>query len=343
MRALMLSGPRQLDVVDVPIPEVAADEVLIRVAACGICGSDVHGYDLSSGRRIPPLVMGHEGAGVVAEVGGRVTRFSVGDRLTFDSTVFCGECVFCRRGQTNLCLTREVLGVSTREFRRHGAFAEYLAVPERICHALPPEIAFEHAAIIEAAAVALHAVSLAPPDPDATAVVVGAGVIGALVIQALRSRGVAAIVAVDQDDTRLAVAKSCGATHSVNINGADPVGAVRDLTDGLGSTHSYEVVGSSPALATAIDVVERGGHVTLIGNVAPHVELPLQVVVSRQLSLHGACASNGEYPEAIELMRSGAIDVEPLVSAAAPLDEGAAWFDRLYHREPGLMKVLLQP
>ena len=343
MRALMLSGPRQLDVVDVPLPEIRADEVLVRIAACGICGSDVHGYDLSSGRRIPPLVMGHEGAGVVAEVGDRVTQFSVGDRITFDSTVFCGECEYCRRGTTNLCLAREVLGVSSREFRRHGAFAEYLAVPERICHALPPEIPLEHAAIIEAVAVALHAVSLAPPGPDTTSVVVGAGVIGALVIQALRARGVRSILAVDQDDTRLAVARSCGATHIVNINEDDPVRAARDITHGLGATHSYEVVGSSPALATAIEAVERGGHVTLIGNVAPRVDLPLQVAVSRQLSLHGACASSGEYGEAIELMRSGAIDVAPLVSACAPLDEGAEWFDRLYQREPGLMKVLLQP
>jgi L-iditol 2-dehydrogenase len=343
MRALMLSGPRQLDVVDVPLPEVRADEVLIRVAACGICGSDVHGYDLNSGRRIPPLVMGHEGAGIVAAVGGRVTRFAVGDRLTFDSTVFCGECAYCRRGSTNLCLAREVFGVSTLEFRRHGAFAEYVAVPERICIALPPEIPLEHAAMIEAAAVALHAVSLAPPEPDATAVVVGAGVIGALVVQALRVRGVRSILAVDQDETRLAVARSCGATHTVNFREDDPVRAARDLTDGLGATCSYEVVGSSPALATAIEAVERGGHVTLIGNVAPRVDLPLQLAVSRQLSLHGACASSGEYGEAIALMRSGAIDVDPLVSVCAPLDEGAEWFDRLYKREPGLMKVLLQP
>jgi L-iditol 2-dehydrogenase len=343
MRALMLSGPRQLDVVDVPLPEIHADEVLIRVAACGICGSDVHGYDLSSGRRIPPLVMGHEGAGVVAEIGDRVTRFALGDRLTFDSTVFCGQCEYCRRGSTNLCLAREVLGVSTREFRRHGAFAEYVAVPERICHSLPPEIPLEHAAMIEAAAVALHAVSLAPPERDATAVVVGAGVIGALVVQALRARGVGSILAVDQDDSRLAVARSCGATHTVNINDDDPVRAARDITGGLGATCSYEVVGSSPALATAVEAVERGGHVTLVGNVAPYVDLPLQVAVSRQLSLHGACASNGEYGEAIALMRTGAIDVAPLVSVCAPLEEGAAWFDRLYQREAGLMKVLLQP
>jgi L-iditol 2-dehydrogenase len=339
----MLSGARDLQVVDVPVPEIGADEILLRIAACGICGSDVHGYDLSSGRLIPPLVMGHEGAGVVAAIGDRVTRFGVGDRLTFDSTVFCGDCRHCRAGDTNLCLTREVLGVSTRDFRRHGAFAEYLAVPERICHALPAELPFEHAAMVEAAAVALHAVALAPPEQDATAVVVGAGVIGALVIQALRVSGVRSIISVDQDDARLAVARACGAEHTVNFRADDPVHAVVDITGGVGAACAYEAVGTSAALTTAIEAVERGGSVTLIGNVTPTVDLPLQVAVSRQLSLRGACASSGEYPQAIELMASRAIDVEPLISVRAPLDDGAAWFERLYQREPGLMKVLLQP
>jgi L-iditol 2-dehydrogenase len=122
MKALLLTGKRTLEIADVSQPRPRPDEVLIRVAACGICGSDVHGYDGSSGRRIPPLIMGHEAAGVIAEVGAAVSRFALGDRVTFDSTVYCGECTFCKCGKVNLCDRRQVVGVSCAEFRRQGAF-----------------------------------------------------------------------------------------------------------------------------------------------------------------------------------------------------------------------------
>ena len=132
MKALILSGYKQLDIVDIAKPQPADDELLIRIKACGICGSDVHGYDGSTGRRLPPVVMGHEAAGIVEAVGNAVSGFQPGDRVTFDSTVFCGKCYFCLRGQINLCDEREIIGVSTPTFRRMGAFAEYVTVPARI-------------------------------------------------------------------------------------------------------------------------------------------------------------------------------------------------------------------
>ena len=143
-----------------PSPIPAPDEVLVRVKACGICGSDVHGYDGSSGRRIPPIVMGHEAAGVVAATGSDVSGIREGDRVTFDSTIYCGSCEYCRRGEVNLCDRRQVLGVSTPEYRRAGAFAEYVLVPRRIMHRLPDNISFAEAAMVEPLAVAVHAVSL---------------------------------------------------------------------------------------------------------------------------------------------------------------------------------------
>jgi len=142
MKSLLLKEYLQLEIADFPEPQPAPGEVLIRVAACGICGSDVHGYDGASGRRIPPIVMGHEAAGVVTKVGHDVTHFKPGDRVTFDSTVYCGECIYCRRGEVNLCDRREVIGVSCGEYRRHGAFAESIAVPERILYHLPESMSF---------------------------------------------------------------------------------------------------------------------------------------------------------------------------------------------------------
>src|SRR5262250_375362 len=177
MKALLLSSYRHLELADLPTPEVGADEVLVRVAACGICGSDVHGYDGSSGRRIPPLVMGHEAAGAVEAVGAGVKSFSRGERVTFDSTVYCGDCANCKRGDVNLCDRRQVLGVSCGDYRRAGAFAEFVAVPARILHRLPGNFLFAEAAMLEAVAVAIHGVNLAHLRPNDTALVVGAGTI----------------------------------------------------------------------------------------------------------------------------------------------------------------------
>jgi L-iditol 2-dehydrogenase len=148
MKALLLTDYKHLELADLPTPEPGPGEVLIRVAACGICGSDVHGYDGSSGRRIPPLVMGHEAAGVIAAVGSGVSAFKLGDRVTFDSTVYCGCCDFCQRGEVNLCDQRQVVGVACGEYRRAGAFAEYIAVPERILYPLPGSISFAEAAML---------------------------------------------------------------------------------------------------------------------------------------------------------------------------------------------------
>ncbi len=342
MNALLLRNYLDLAVTDMPKPAAGPGEILVRVRACGICGSDIHGYDGSSGRRQPPLVMGHEAAGVVAEVGAGVTAFREGDRVTFDSTVYCGQCFFCRRGDVNLCDNRQVLGVSTGEYRRHGAFAEYVAVPAHISHHLPDALAFEHAALIEAVAVAVHAVSLTPVRLGDSAVVVGAGMIGLLVIQALRLAGCGRIVAVDLEENRLALAKELGATDAV-LAKHDVVAFVHGLTAGRGADLSMEVVGATATVNTAVRVSRNSGPLATVCNLAPQIEFPLQAVVTRQIRVMGSCASSGEYPACIELMASGAIKVEPLITAKAPLEAGADWFKRLYAREANLMKVILQP
>ena len=343
MKALLLSEYKKLDIVDMPRPEIRADEVLVRVRACGICGSDIHGYDGSTGRRIPPLVMGHEAAGVVEQLGAKVAGFKAGDRVTFDSTVSCGECDYCRVGQINLCDRRTVLGVSCGDYRRHGAFAEYVAVPARILYHLPDSLPFERAALIEAVSIAVHAAGRCLPKPSDAALVVGSGMIGLLVIQVLREKGCRNIIAVDLDRDKLALAARLGASNTLHSKEVDVPAAVRDLTAGQGADVAFEVVGHTETVLAASRGVRKGGTVVLIGNVSPRIEVPLQEVVSRELSLLGSCASSGEYPECIELLASGAVDVDPLVSVKAPLDEGPALFERLYNGDKRLMKVILQP
>ncbi len=343
MRALVLEERKELRMRDVPEPEVGPHDVLVRVQACGICGSDVHGYDGSTGRRIPPLIMGHEAAGLVTGVGAEVYSFRPGERVTFDSTVSCGACRFCAAGEVNLCDTRQVLGVSCEDYRRHGAFAEYVAVPEHIVYKLPDSFSYEKAAMIEAVSIAVHAAKITGIQRGSSAVVVGAGMIGLLAIQAFRVFGCTNILAVDLENDKLALARQLGASETFLGTDSDLITKIKAATRGLGADIAVEVVGAQSSVATAIESVRRGGTVTLIGNLAPRVEIPLQIVVTRQLRLLGSCASAGEYGECIELMQSGAINVDPLISAIAPMSEGAAWFKRLYSKEPGLMKVILQP
>jgi L-iditol 2-dehydrogenase len=342
VKALLLSQYKHLEIADLPAPAPARDEVLIRVAACGICGSDVHGYDGSSGRRIPPIVMGHEAAGTIAALGRDVRGFAEGDRVTFDSTIFCGACDNCRRGDVNLCDHREVLGVSCAEFRRPGAFAEYVAVPSRILYRLPESLAFAEAAMLEAVSVALHGVSLAQMSAGDTALVVGAGMIGLLTLQALRAAGCTRVFVADLEPTRLALARDAGASAILSAEG-DVAEQVMQLTEGRGVDVVIEAVGKSETVKASIESVRKGGTVVLVGNISPEVTLPLQKVVTRQIRLQGSCASAGEYPRAIELVASGAIQVKPLISAIVPLEEGPRWFERLYAREPNLMKVVLTP
>ena len=341
MKSLLLKEYLRLEIVDIQQPLPGPDEVLIRVAACGICGSDVHGYDGTSGRRIPPIVMGHEAAGIVASTGSNVSKFKSGDRVTFDSTVYCGECVFCRSGEVNLCDRREVIGVSCGDYRRAGAFAEYIAVPARILYRLPEEMSFPEAAMLEAVSVALHAVRITGEVQGKTALVVGAGMIGLLTMQAARAAGCSQVMIADVDQTRLELAKELKADHVLCLSGATLTREILQRTDKLGVDIVFEAVGRNETISTSIDSVRKGGTVTLIGNITPEVTLPLQKVVSRQIRLQGSAASSGEYPQAIDLVASGRIQVKPLITAVAPLEEGPRWFKRLYSHEPNLMKVVL--
>jgi L-iditol 2-dehydrogenase len=343
MKALVLTAYNRLEIQDWPQPEIAADEVLLRVAACGICGSDIHGMDGSTGRRQPPLIMGHEAAGTVEKVGANVQGWKPGDRATFDSTVYCGACWYCRRGEINLCDRRRVLGVSCDDYRRHGAFAQYVAVPQHILVALPESVSFRQAAMIEPLSIAFHAVRRTRIALGDTAVVVGAGMIGLLLVQSLRANGCGRIIAVDVDRRRLDMACKLGAAEGLSSEAVDVPAEVFRRTGGRGADLAFEAVGIASTLQTAIASVRKGGQVTLVGNLAPSAAFPLQAVVTRELTVRGSCASCGEYPACLDMLARGKIDVDALISAAAPLSEGSAWFQRLQRGGEGLLKVILEP
>jgi threonine dehydrogenase-like Zn-dependent dehydrogenase len=343
MKALILKEYKQFACEDVPAPVAGPAEVVVAVKACGICGSDVHGMDGSTGRRRPPIIMGHEAAGVISSVGSGVTGWAAGDRVTFDSTIYCGHCEFCRRGLINLCDHRRVLGVSCEDYRQNGAFAEFAAVPQHILYRLPDGLLFEHAALVEPFAIALHAIRRAPPTLNDTVVVVGAGMIGLALVQALSQTGCGQLIAVDMANDRLALAAKCGATSIINSATQDAPAAILRLTQGLGAELAFEAVGVPATVDLALRCLRKGGAATLVGNVTPKIEFPLQTAVTRELTIYGSCASQGEYPACLDMLARGALRAASLISATAPLADGADWFDRLYRKEAGLLKVVLKP
>jgi len=343
MKALVLEEYNKLVYRDFPDPVLAEDEVMVQVKAVGICGSDVHGMDGSSGRRVPPLVMGHEAAGIITEVGAKVVAWKAGDRVTFDSTIYKLDDWYTRKGMYNLSDDRMVLGVSPGDWKRHGAFAEMVNIPQHILYKIPDGVSFTQASMVEPVAVAAHAVELTPISWNDTAVVVGSGMIGLFVIQVLRARGCGKIIAVDLEDERLQLAKRLGADHVLNPGKHEVKKEVLSLTENRGADVAFEVVGISDTLQTAISCVRKGATVTLVGNLSPKAEIPLQALVTQQIRLQGSCAICGEYPAVLDMIARKEVNVEAILSAEAPLSEGADWFQRLYEKEPGLIKVVLKP
>lgn len=343
MKALVLDKYMELNYRDFTDPVIEKNEVLVQVKACGICGSDIHGMDGSTGRRQPPLIMGHEASGVITELGSQVKAWQIGDRVTFDSTIYPLNDWYTKQGRYNLSDNRKVLGVSPPYFKKHGAFAEYVSVPEHILYKIPDNVSFEEAAFVEPIAVAAHALNISKIKSGQSAVVVGVGMVGTFVIKLLEVAGAYPIIGIDLNDQKLNMSKEFGATHTINSGSKDLVKNVLALTKNRGADIGFEVVGISETVNLCVNNLRKGGTAVLVGNLSPEVVVPLQKIVTSEISLLGSCAINGEYEVVLDLISSGKISVKKMISVVAPLSEGADWFNRLYNKEPGLNKVILVP
>ena len=343
MKALVLEEYNNLVYMDVPEPVIASDEVLVKVMACGICGSDVHGLDGSTGRRIPPLIMGHEASGIITETGSGVTTWKAGDRVTFDSTIYRLDDWYSRRGKYNISDNREVLGVSPGTYRRNGAMAEYVSIPSHVLYRIPENVTFEQAAMVEAAAVALHAINISGFRPGDSCAVVGTGMIGIFIIKLLKISGASSVISLDINKNHLQKAQKAGS--DLTIPAAEPglPEKIKTLSEGRGVDIAFEAVGKNESVNTAIDIVRRGGTVTLVGNTSPKIDFPLQKAVTGELKILGSCAICGEYETILDFIKTGRLKVDDQISAVVPLSEGALWFERLYRKEEDLGKVILKP
>jgi len=339
MKAAVWYGGKNIRVEEVPKPTIKDDDVLVRVRAAAICGSELHAYAGVSERRKPPLVMGHEFSGEIAEIGKNVKDFKVGDRVVIEPITRCGVCEQCVTGRGNVCRNMKLLGLHTG-----GGFAEYVPVPARNCYILPDHISFEEGSLVEPLAVGVHAVNRTPVKLGDTVAVVGAGVIGLMTLQAAKIAGAEKLLVVDIMDYRLKLAEKLGADITINSRVEDPVKRVMELTDMRGVDVALEAVGIEATVQQAMRMVRIGGRVTAIGMLARSMSLDMLDAVVRELDIKGSYGYTPiDFKVALTSISNGKVDVKSLITNVLPLSDVAKGFELLHKKVENVVKVVLKP
>jgi len=339
MKAAVWYGGKDIRIEDVPKPEVKSGEVLIRVRSVGICGSELHAYEGVSRRRKPPLIMGHEFSGEVAEIGRDVEGLDVGNRVVVDPLIRCGACEQCLRGQGNVCRNMRLVGLHTC-----GAFAEYVPVEAANCHELSDSLTFEEGSMVEPLAVAVHAVNRTPVKLGDVVVVVGAGIVGLMALQAAKAAGAGRVIVTDVLDYRLNFAKSIGADFTVNPRVENLADRISELTHGRGAEVALEAVGLEATVRDAMSVLSRGGRLMILGMLADKMTLDILDAVVNELEIKGSyCYTSEDFKRALSLIKDQKMNVRPLITNVLHLDEAARGFELLHQKTEGVLKVLLKP
>lgn len=316
------------------------NEVKIRVKSCGICGSDVHGYLGLTGRRIPPMVMGHEFSGEVVEIGGKVTRFKPGDRVAPYPVDYCGSCAMCQRGQFHLCSNKRQFGV----LNINGAFAEYICVPEKVCFKIADSTSYDSAALIEPLSVAMHAVNIADGLEGKTVLIVGAGTIGLAVLACVKLWRPAKVYVSDISEARLKTALKMGADAIINPASLDFPAEKERIQASGGLEIAFEAVGATPTVQQAMSMLAFGGTAVWIGNNKPMIEVNMQEVVTHELKVKGSFLYTvNEFATVISCINEKKLCIDPIISLRAPLSQAAKLFETLAHNPGDLIKVIINP
>ena len=338
MKGLVYHGEKKLSWEEIPDPEIGEDQLLVESRAVGVCGSDLHGYLGLTGRRIPPMIMGHEFSGVVRQTGKKVKRFAPGDRVCVQPIQFCGTCAFCRRGFQNICPDKKILGVMDFD----GAMAELVAVNEDHAFALAEGVSFADGSMVEPFSVTHAAVKQAPDLRGKNVAIVGAGTIGLCLLQFVVMGKPRRIIATDLSANRLSIAGDLGAHTLVNPGQEDAVKAVLQATDGMGADIVFEAVGESPTARQSIDLAKIRGSIIWIGNSAKMVEIDMQKVVTTELNIQGSYGFTTEtFKETLDLMNAGKLRAERIISVKKPLSEGAAVFEKMLREKDKHIKAIL--
>jgi len=326
MKALMYTAPRKLEVQDVPKPTVGTGEVLLQVLACGICGSDVHGYLGENGRRIPPMVMGHEFTAKVAETGSGCETLNIGDVVVVQPNVACFECDFCNAGRENLCPHKRVYGV----FDFNGAMQEFLAVPERLCIKLPAGLDYKAGSLTESFAVSYSALKKAGDLSGKSILIIGAGTIGLLAMLAAKIQNPSQIAVCDLSDERLRLATEMGAD----------VAEKPPFFDDKQFDVTIEAVGIAPTANLAVKVAKHGGTAVWIGNNQRMIEVNMQDIVTREIKVCGTYIYNfREFGEALLLLED--LNLEQFLNKVIAVEEAADIFAQLAENADKYLKVII--
>jgi len=340
MRAAVVVEPRRLEIREVDIPQVGPGEVLIKVKACGICGTDFSIYTGKYSRENLPLIPGHEFSGEIVEVGEGVRHLRVGDKVTADINMSCGICFYCSRGQKLMCPEFRQLGIHI-----HGAFAEYVKAPASQVHKLPPNLGFEVGAFVEPTSCAIHAAKAMQVTLGSTVAVIGDGTLGILHTQIAKYQGAAPVILIGKHRERMEKAKALGVDYLVDITREDPLQKVKELTEGRGADFVIESVGTPETYELAIAMTRPGGRIAAFG--ITEAEATIQVkpfdFVLGERSMVGSCAGVGnDWPDAIKLLEYGRIDPRPLFSLRVPLEELEAAL-LLGKENRALLKIFVSP
>lgn len=335
-------APGATEVREVPVPEPGETDTLVEVAYAGVCGTDPHLHrNTSAFKFVKPFILGHEFSGTVVKTGAKVTRFSVGDRVTSETHAeYCGKCMLCRTNNYPLCKERKGYG-----FHVDGAFTRYVKVPERILHRVPDNVSLKAASITEPFCVAYKAlVSNSTVKPGDLVVIIGPGAIGILCARLARLSGAAEIIVVgtEGDGQRLEFAKEFGATMTIDSSKVDPLGKIMAAGDGYGADLILDLAGGSSTLKLSIDAVRPGGQITKIGWGRDPVGFSLDPLIAKSAVLRGHFSHTWDvWEKCLTLMGKGLVDTERLITHELEIDQWEKAFEMSESKEA--VKVVLKP
>lgn len=341
MKAAILTEPGKIEIQELDIPRPAADEVLIRVKSVGLCGSDVHYYQhgrIGSFIVEKPIILGHESAGEIVEVGSDVTNLSVGDRVTVEPGVTCGKCIHCKSGRYNLCPDVKFLATPPYD----GAFCEYIAIRSDFVYKIPDEITYDEAAMAEPISVGIHALKRGRLQAGETVVIMGMGPIGVLAAMVAKVSGASRIIGVDFEESRLELSKKMGVTDTVNLKHENLLEKINIITDNQGVDLALETAGNAKALQSAISAVRRGGRVVIVGMPPEDVAtLNINEIVGSEMDIFGVFRYSNTYPTAIEIISKSGIDVKNVITGYYSLEDTKDAFEKAITDRANTMKIMI--
>ena len=341
MKALVFHGAGDIRYEEVETPKPKAGEVLIKVKAVSICGSDLNGFRGINPMRVPPLIMGHEFAGEVAVLGNGVTNAKLGDKVGVITNLFCGVCSACKAGLTNICDNRLIIGTTMKAGSYNGAMADYVLAPAAKLFPLSGKFSFSEYSLLEPLSTALRATKLAGDLKGKTTVVIGCGPIGLLAIMCIKLFGAKKIVAVDTLDKRLEMAKKCGATETLNAK-EDLKSYTSKLTDDAGVDVVFDAVGAASTVNLSVDISRMGGKVIWVGLAQPKMEFEYKHAVVKELSFQGVYLYTSEMLEGLQLLESGKLNIGQIITSEYPMSEGSRIFKELVSGDAKDIKVILK-